>query len=47
LPEDTETETVSPGDQLINWHSSGRYLSLTISLSDPGSYFRWASRRRM
>ena len=40
-PEDTETETVSPGDQLIDWHSSGRYLSLSISSSDLGSYFRW------
>jgi hypothetical protein len=40
-PEDSETETVSPGDQLIDWHSSGRYLSLAISSSDLGSYFRW------
>lgn len=40
-PEDSETETVSPGDQLIDWHSSGRYLSLSISSSDLGSYFRW------
>ena len=39
--EDSETETVSPGDQLIDWRSSGRYLSLTISSSDLGSYFRW------
>ena len=40
-PEDSETETVSPGDQLIDWHSSGRYLSLAIASSDLGSYFRW------
>ena len=40
-PEDSETETVSPGDQLIDWHSSGRYLSLSISSSELGSYFRW------
>jgi hypothetical protein len=40
-PEDSETETVSPGDQLIDWHSSGRYLSLAISSADLGSYFRW------
>jgi len=40
-PQDSETETVSPGDQLIDWHSSGRYLSLSISSSDLGSYFRW------
>ena len=40
-PEDSETETVSPGDQLIDWHSSGRYLSLSISSADLGSYFRW------
>jgi hypothetical protein len=40
-PEDSETETVSPGDQLIDWRSSGRYLSLAISSSDLGSYFRW------
>src|SRR5262249_25654770 len=40
-PEDTETETVSPGDQLVDWRSSGRYLSLSISSSDLGSYFRW------
>jgi hypothetical protein len=39
--EDSETETVSPGDQLIDWHSSGRYLSLAISSADLGSYFRW------
>jgi len=40
-PQDSETETVSPGDQLIDWRSSGRYLSLAISSSDKGSYFRW------
>jgi hypothetical protein len=40
-PEDSETETVSPSDQLIDWHSSGRYLSLAIASADPGSYFRW------
>jgi hypothetical protein len=40
-PEDSETETVSPGDQLIDWHSSGRYLSLSISSAALGSYFRW------
>lgn len=40
-PEDSETETVSPGDQLIDWRSSGRYLSLAISSADLGSYFRW------
>ena len=40
-PQDSETETVSPGDQLIDWRSSGRYLSLSMSSSDLGSYFRW------
>src|SRR5262249_9139166 len=39
-PEDSETETVSPGDQLIDWHSPGRYLSLAIAASDPRSYDR-------
>ena len=38
---DGETETVSPGDQLIDWRSSGRYLSLGISSADLGGYFRW------
>jgi hypothetical protein len=40
-PQDSEIETVSPGDQLIDWRSSGRYLSLSIASSDLGSYFRW------
>ena len=40
-PQDSETEVVSPGDQLIDWRSSGRYLSLSISSSELGSYFRW------